>query len=38
MAARLANQAVMIPLYAALLYAVCKLLARHKVLDKLERI
>ena len=35
---RLANQAVMIPLYAALLYAVCKLLARHKVLDKLERI
>ena len=34
---RLANQAIMIPLYTVLLYAVCKLLARHKVLDKLGR-
>ena len=34
---RLANQAIMIPLYTVLLYAICKLLARHKVLGKLGR-
>ena len=35
--ARLINQAVMIPLYSVLLYMICKLLAQHKVLEKLGR-